>query len=136
MKIWFSLLSFFLYQDVTCNNTYYILFTNEYPKSYFRMDTITKEKNFAGTFSLVKVAGDGCSINTFWFFKYPSEKSIVKVKIDTLQNVITAEWVATQPDSILSRLFRHKDIYIIPKDSLKANEGNAYLTTYHPFEYE
>lgn len=108
----------------------YVLFSNsESPRSYFRMEPSTKEKNIIGYFTLYKIPGD-CPFNTFTFSKYSTEKSIIRIKMDTLQDVITSKWVATQPDSVLIRLFRHKNIYVIPKDSLKNNEGNAYLTTY------
>ncbi|WP_156121285.1 hypothetical protein [Alistipes sp. ZOR0009] len=90
-------------------------------------------RNIMGIFTLDKAAGDGCPFNTFWFPKNYLEKiTSVKVNIDTLQDVITSEWVATQPDTTLLRLFRGKNIYVIPKDSLKNNVGNAYLVTYDP----
>ena len=131
MKIGVLLLSLFLCQDITCNNNIYILFTTDYPKSYFRMEPTTREKNMLGTFFLDKTSGD-CPTNCFWYYKYSSEQSIINVKLDTLKNVITSEWVATQPDTMLIRLFRDKSIYVIPKDSLKNNRGKAYLTTYKP----
>jgi hypothetical protein len=131
MKIGILILSLFLCQDVTCNDNVYILFTTNYPKSYFKIDTRKDGKIEMGMFILDKVAGDGCPTNTFWFPKTYLEKTIIeKVKVDTLQNVLTSEWVATQPDTVLIRLFKHKNIYVIPKDSLKNNVGNAYLTTY------
>jgi len=130
--LWLGCSGFILNEVPGNNDNVYILFTTNYPKSYFKMASITKEKDFMGTFSIDKVAGDGCPFNTFRFFKYDSERSIIKVKIDTLQNVLTPEWIARQPDTVLIRLFKNKNIYIIPKDSLKGNVGNAYLTTYYP----
>lgn len=131
MRFLFLLLSFAFYQDTTSKDRVYILFnySNESPSAYFKMDSTTKEKNIVGTFTLEKKSGD-CSVNYFTFFKYLSPQSIVKVKLDTLQNVVTSEWVTMQPDNVLLHLFSNKDIYIIPKDSLKANVGNAYITRY------
>ena len=137
MKIFFILIALFLCQEVTCNDNVYILFTSKYPRNDFRMVKNPEGKIVMGIFTLDKDAGDGCPTNTFWFPNTYLEKMIIaKVKVDTLQNVLTSEWVATQPDTVLIRLFKHKNIYVIPKDSLKNNEGNAYLTTYSYCEIE
>lgn len=132
MKIFFFLIALFLCQEVTCNDNVYILFTSKYPRNNFRIVKNPKGRVVMGVFSLDKEAGDGCPFNTFWFSNALVNMVIVKVKVDTLQNMITSEWVATQPDTTLLRLFRHKNIYVIPKDSLKVNVGNAYLVTYDP----
>lgn len=133
MKYLSFFLSFCLHQTTICNDKVYILFSSDYPKSYFRMEPTTREKNMLGTFFLDKTSGD-CPTNCFWYYKYSSEQSIINVKLDTLKNVITSEWVATQPDTTLIKLFRGKNIYVIPKDSLKNSRGKAYLTTYKPCE--
>ncbi len=135
--LWLVCSGFILNEEHGNNDSVYILFTSKYPRTYFKINTTPKGNFFMGIFSLDKTASDGCPFNTFWFPKNYLEKTvIVKVKTDTLQNVLTSEWVATQPDTVLIRLFKHKNIYVIPKDSLKANVGNAYLTIYGYCEIE
>jgi hypothetical protein len=120
--------------DMAKDKVYILFETRENPKAYFRLLKKTG-KSTMGYFHLEKNSGD-CSSNDFFFYKEISQQSVIKVKLDTLKNILTSEWVATQPDSVLLQLFRYKDIYVIPKDSLKANEGHAFLTSYSYCEIE
>ena len=134
----FLLLKIFCLANFTPSNEQegkvYILFTTrESPQAYYR--PFKNARKPMGCFHLEKSSGD-CPSNDFFFEEDMFPNRIMQVRIDTLQNVRTSEWVSTQPDSILIRLFRNKDIYIIPKDSLKNNEGKAFLTTYLHCEIE
>ena len=122
----------FLSFGTTAQEPIYVLFTINPPKATFRMEPTTREKNVIGYFYLSKDNEADCPFNFFIYDKYTSTNSLIEVKTDTLKSVITSEWVATQPDTTLIKLFRGKNIYVIPKDSLKNNVGNAYLVTYDP----
>ncbi len=81
------------------------------------------------SFYLEKSMSD-CSVNSFMFCKYGFYNSVLNVKLDTLKNVISSKWAANQYDSTLLRLFRKKNIYIIPVDSIKDGRSKAFMVVY------
>lgn len=120
----------------TAQESIYVMFATNPPKATFRMEPTTREKNVIGYFELKKDNKEDCSFNLFFFNKYTSVNSLVEVKIDTLKSVVTSEWVASQPDSLLISFFRKKEVFMILKDSIKDDRSKAYRVFYKPCEVE
>lgn len=115
-------------KSISAQEKVFILFDYHYPESYYAPFS-PKKASEVGSFVLQKKVGD-CAENSFGFFKTRSPLSVLSVHIDSLTNVITSTWIANQHDTTLIKYFKSKQIYIIPKDSLKCKKGKAFLVTY------
>ena len=125
MFVFMALITLF----VNAQKRMYILFEYDSTKAYLYMDSKTVEKNISGFFYLDKHQTD-CPYAVFNFYKYSSDSSIIDIKVDTLENVVNSKWIRNQLDTTLIRLFDKKELYVIPKDSIKDGRSKAFLVTY------
>jgi hypothetical protein len=132
----FVLLLFLSFYGIAQRHVYVLFCYSESPRSYFYASNKKGGEVIIGHFIFDKKDIRDCPFNSFTFYKYKYERSVIDVKVDSLKPMVSTDWIVSQPDSVLISFFQGKDIYVIPQDSIKNGKSKAYRVTYSPCEIE